>query len=55
MLSPDIRHTIASHTAGMNPLERKRTAKVLIKRYGITDKEDIKQVAFIACVLESEL
>ena len=55
MISPDLRHTITSHTANMNPLERKRSAQVLIKRYGITDLADIREVAYIAQVREELL
>jgi hypothetical protein len=49
-LSPDIRHTIVSHTAGMNPKERAIRASALIRRYGITDTADRNEVARLAAV-----
>jgi len=54
-LSPDIRHTIAAHTAGLPVRERLIRAKGLIQKYHITDKGDIGYVAYIAAVPESEL
>lgn len=55
MISPDIRHTIRSHTEHMNPLERIRSAKELIRRYHITDPVDLDEVAEIADVPKDKL
>jgi hypothetical protein len=54
-LSPDIRHTIVSHTAGMNPRERAIRANELISRYRITDTADRNEVARLAAVRMEEL
>ena len=53
-LSPDLKHTIAAHTAGMTVSERLVRAKALIGKYRIA-KEDYSDVAFIACVREEDL
>ena len=55
ILSPDIRHTIVSHTAGMNPKERAYRSNALIRRYGITDTADRNEVARLAAVRMEEL
>jgi len=49
-LSPDIRHTIVSHTSGMNPKERAIRASALIRRYGIVEQADRAEVARLAAV-----
>jgi hypothetical protein len=49
-LSPDIRHTIVSHTAGMNPKERAYRANALIRQYGIVEQADRAEVARLAAV-----
>ena len=54
VLSPDLKHTIAAHTASMPLLDRVKSARHLIKVYHIP-KEDWKDVAFIACVQEDRL
>ena len=53
-LSPDIKHTIASHTAGLPEKERLIRARNLIKKYSI-EKQEYSTVAFIACVKETDL
>lgn len=49
-LSPDLRHAITSHTANMNPMERRIRAQALIKRYGVAEQKDVDEVAMIAGV-----
>ena len=55
MISPDLRHTITSHTANKTILERKIISQQLIKRYRIVDAADVKEVAYIAQVREELL
>ena len=51
-LSPDIRHTIASHTANMTVLERVIRVQQLCKTYRITNPDDIREARQIAAVPE---
>jgi len=55
MLSPDIRHTIASHTANISIPERVIRVRGLLKRYRITDEKDRAEVARIAAVRVEEI
>ena len=48
MITSGIKEVILSHTSGMNPLERRRSAQVLIRRYGITEFSDIEEIAQIS-------
>ena len=54
-LSPDIRHTIVSHTTGMNPKERAIRASALIRKYGIVEQADRAEVARLAAVRFEEI
>lgn len=53
-LSPDIRHTIVSHTANMPTAERRARARGLIDKYKIA-REDWPEVARLAAVREDDL
>ena len=55
MLSADIRHTIASHTANMSILERVIRTRALLKQYRITDEKDRAEAARIAAVRVEEV
>ena len=53
-LSPDIRHTIVSHTANMPTAERRARARGLIDKYKIA-REDWPEVARLAAVREEDI
>lgn len=55
MLSPFIRHTIASHTANMTILERVIRTRALLREHRIIDEKDRAEAARIAAVRLEEI
>jgi len=55
MLSQDIRHTISSHTANMDIMERVIRLRALLRKYSITDEKDRAEAARIAAVRVEEI
>ena len=55
MITPELKEVFKLHTTGMNPLERRRSAQVLIKRYGIVDPTDLDTIAEITMVNRGQL
>ena len=53
-LSPDLKHTIRSHTANMPGREKEIRVDHICKTYRITDSEDIREARRIAAIPEDE-